>query len=615
MKVIFTKVVLLVGLFSGACTLFAQQRATSDDKYNRLEVMIPMRDGVKLFTVIYTPKNQSEKLPFLMLRTPYGVKKYPSPEKIGYIKDMAADGYIFVFQDIRGRYLSEGKYEMSRFSRDKSDPKAIDESSDTYDTIDWLLKNIPDNNGKAGMYGISYDGWTTIIAESDPHPALKAVSEQATPSDMFFNDDLHHNGAFRLSYAFEYAFMEEISKTDSLYQFGNYDTYDWYLKLGPLSNINQKYVHGVLPSWNDYTRHPNYDAYWKKQALTSRLDSPRLAIQHVSGWWDQEDMVGPQDAYRFLEKRDTRNQNFIVLGPWRHGGWAGGDGTSLGNIKFDDQPTAAYFRKEIQAKWFAWYLKGKGDGKFAEATSFQTGSNKWMHYTAWPPKEAVTKNIYFHSNGKLSFVKPSKEETKAFDSYVSDPAKPVPYRARPIEETYGPGSRWYFWLTEDQRFVDNRPDVLTWQTDTLTEDVTITGNVAAKLFAATSGSDADWVVKLIDVYPANYKKEPKMSGYELMIVDDVFRGRFRKSFSHPEPITPGKVEEYTIDLHGADHVFKKGHKIMVQVQSTWFPIIDRNPQKYVPNIFEAKESDYQSATQQIYHSMSFPSCIELPVVQ
>ncbi len=610
MKYILTTIAFVI---SSTC-LFAQQTG-ADDKYNRQEAMIPMRDGIKLHTVIFTPKNQTDKLPFLMLRTPYGVQHERSPEHSSYTKELAEEGYIFVYQDIRGRYLSEGKYEMSRFSRDKKDPKSIDEASDTYDTIDWLLKNIPNNNGKVGEYGISYDGWTTIIAAADPHRAMVAVSEQATPSDMFMNDDLHHNGAFRLSYAFEYAFMEEISKTDSLFHFGNYDTYDWYLKLGPLSNINSKYMHGKLPSWNAFTEHPNYDDYWKKQSLRSRLDTPRVAIQHVSGYWDQEDMVGPQDAYRILEKNDTHNKNFIVLGPWRHGGWAGGEGKSLGNIKFDDQATATYFRQQIQAKWFAWYLKGKGDGNFAEAISFQTGSNKWMNYSAWPPKEAVTKNIYFQANGKLSFEKPTDADAKGFDSYVSDPAKPVPYRARPVEETYGPGSRWYFWLTEDQRFVDNRPDVLTWQTDTITEDVTVTGDVMAKLYAATSGTDADWIVKLIDVYPQDYKKEPKMSGYELMIADDVFRGRFRKSFSNPEPITPNKVEEYAIDLHAADHVFKKGHKIMVQVQSTWFPIIDRNPQKYVPNIFEAKESDYQPATQKVYHSVSFASSIALPVVQ
>jgi len=613
MKVLFQTITLTAILMVTGSTLFAQTKP--GDKYSRQEVMIPMRDGVKLHTIIFTPKESSEKLPFLMERTPYGVNNYPSPEKNGYVKDMASDGYIFVYQDIRGRYLSEGKYAMMRFSRDKKDPKSIDEASDTYDTIDWLLKNIPNNNGKVGMYGISYDGWTTIIAAADPHPALVAVSEQATPSDMFMNDDLHHNGAFRLSYAFEYAFMEEISKTDSLYQFGNYDTYDWYLKLGPLSNLNNKYIHGKLPSWNDFTKHPNYDAYWKEEALTSRLDHPRLAIQHVSGWWDQEDMVGPQDAYKALEKHDTNHQNFIVLGPWRHGGWGGGEGKSLGNIKFDDQATATYFRKEIQAKWFAWYLKGKGDGKFAEAISFQTGSNKWMNYSAWPPKEATIKNIYFHPGGKLSFQAPAVAEANPFTSYVSDPAKPVPYRARPIEETYGPGSLWYTWLTDDQRFVDGRPDVLTFQTDTLTQDVTITGNVAAKLFAATTATDADWVVKLIDVYPQQYKKELKMSGYELMIADDVFRGRFRDSFSKPEPMVPGKVEQYTIDLHGADHVFKKGHRIMVQVQSTWFPIIDRNPQKYVPNIFEASAGDYQKATQSIYHTAKFASCIALPVVE
>ena len=614
MKTVFTKMAFIAFLLIITASLFAQ-KVKPDDKYNRQEVMVPVRDGIKLHTVIFTPKSTTEKLPFLILRTPYGVNDYPSPERIGYVKDMADEGYIFVFQDIRGRYLSEGKFEMQRFNRDKSKPGTIDEASDTYDTIDWLLKNIPENNGKAGIYGISYDGWTSIIAATDPHPALKAVSEQATPADMFLNDDFHHNGAFRLSYGFEYAVLTEAAKTDSLYNFRQYDTYDWYLKLGPLSNINKKYAHNTLPTWNNFIAHPNYDSFWQKQALAYRLDSPRTAIQHVSGWWDQEDMVGPQSAYKTLEKNDRHNQNFIVLGPWNHGGWAGGEGKNLGNIKFDDQATGTYFRKEIQAKWFAWYLKGKGDGKFAEAISFQTGSNKWMNYSAWPPKDAVNRNIYMHSNGKLSFEKPTAGEAQAFDSYVSDPSKPVPYRTRPVEETYGPNSRWYTWLTEDQRFVDNRPDVLSWKTDTLTEDVTVTGDVLAKLYSSTSGSDADWIVKLIDVYPQDDKKELKMSGYELMIVDDVFRGRFRKSLSKPEPITPGKVEEYAIDLHAADHVFKKGHRIMVQVQSTWFPIIDRNPQKYIPNIFEAKESDYQPATQKVYHSPIFASSIIMPVVQ
>ena len=614
MKNIFTRLVLLTILLFVAANLFAQQ-TDANDKYTRREVMIPMRDGVKLFTVIYSPKNQTGKLPFLLTRTPYGFKDSRSPEKSDYTRDLAEEGYFFVAQDIRGRYLSEGTFEMTRMSRNKSNPKGIDEASDTYDTIDWLLKNIPDNNGKAGIYGISYDGWTAIIAATDPHPALKAVSEQATPSDMFMNDDFHHNGAFRLSYGFEYSVLTEAAKTDSLYDFGEYDTYDWYLKLGALSNINKKYAHGTLPTWNNFIAHPNYDIFWQKQALAYRLDYPRVPIQHVSGWWDQEDMVGPQDAYKKLEKRDSSHNNFIVMGPWLHGGWASGEGKNLGNIKFDDQPTGTYFRQQVQAKWFAWYLKGKGDGKFSEATSFQTGSNQWKAYDSWPPKQSVFANIYFHTGGKLSFVKPTAAETGVFDSYVSDPAKPVPYRARPVEETYGANSRWYPWLTENQRFVDNRPDVLQWQTDTLTEDVTITGNVIAKLFASTSGTDADWVVKLIDVYPQFYKKELRMSGYELMIANDIFRARYRNSFSNPQPLTPGKVDEYTIDLHGADHVFKKGHRIMVQVQSTWFPLYDRNPQKYVPNIYKAQENDYQTATQKVYHSVKFASCIQLPVVK
>jgi len=589
-------------------------QASNDDQYNRQEVMITMRDGIKLHTVLFIPKNKTGALPFLLERTPYGINDYPSPEKNGYVKDMATDGYIFVYQDIRGRYLSEGQFEMQRFTRNKKDPKAIDESTDTYDTFDWLLKNIPDNNGKAGMLGISYDGWTTVMGAIDPHPALVAVSEQATPSDMFLGDDFHHNGAFRLSYGFEYAFMEEASKTDTLFPFPNYDTYEWYLKLGPLSNVNKKYFFNKLPSWNNFAAHPNYDEFWQKQGLQYRLDSPRVHIMNVAGWWDQEDFYGPQKAYETWEKKDKSNKNYIVIGPWNHGGWGGGPGRTLGNISFDTA-TGETFRKDIQAKWFAYYLKGKGDGHFAEAITFQTGSNTWKNYDSWPPKEAVKKNLYFQANGKLSFDKPTGKPTVDYDSYVSDPAHPVPYRTRPIEETYGPGSRWYTWLTEDQRFVHNRPDVLSWETDSLTEDITVTGSLFAQLFAATTGSDADWIVKLIDVYPEYYPKEPKMAGYQFMVANDVFRGRFRKSFEKPEPITANKVESYTIDLHTLNHVFKKGHKIMVQVQSSWFPIIDRNPQKYVPNIFEAKESDFQKATHKIYRSANFSSHIEMDVMQ
>ncbi|MEQ1584716.1 MAG: CocE/NonD family hydrolase [Cyclobacteriaceae bacterium] len=618
----------ILGIF--LLSLFQVNAQTTDTiAYAKRNAMISMRDGVKLNTVIYYPKKSSSSLPILLLRTPYGVNDIPSPNKRDYTIDMAKDGYIFVFQDIRGRYRSEGIFEMQRFTRDKKNPKAIDESTDTYDAIEWLLKNIPDNNGKVGMYGISYDGWTTMMGTIDPHPALKAVSEQATPSDMWIGDDFHHNGAFRLSYGFEYAYMEEASKEDAHFSFDQYDTYEWYLKLGPLSKVNEKYFHGKIPTWNNFVTHPDYDEFWKKQSLPYRLDAPTVPNLHVAGYWDQEDFYGPLKAYEVLEKKDTRNQNFIVIGPWNHGGWGRSSGDHLGNIKFG-MPTGEQFRKEIQASWFAFHLKGKttppspeapplavtaiSNGKFAEAITFQTGSNTWQSYDAWPPLGKTNlKNLYFQSNGKLSFDAPAG--TESFDQYISDPAHPVPYRSRPIEATYSPGSRWYTWLTEDQRFVHNRPDVLSWVSDELTEDIAVTGNLIANLFASTSGTDSDWVVKLIDVYPEIFPEDPKMGGYQFMIANDVFRGRYRNSFEKPEPVKSNEVNKYAIDLHAVNHVFKKGHKIMVQVQSTWFPIIDRNPQKYVPNIFEAKESDFLSAKQNIYRSEKFPSHVVIPVVK
>lgn len=583
------------------------------DKYERKEVMMPMHDGIRLHTVIYTPKSQREALPFLLSRTPYGVQETPSPERIQYVKELADEGYIFVYQDIRGRYGSEGRFEMNRFPRNKKDTAATDESTDTWDTIDWLLANVENNNGKAGIYGVSYDGWTAVMGALDPHPALKAVSEQATPADMFLGDDFHHNGAFRLSYGFEYAYMEEASKENSQFPFSVYDTYEWYLKLGPLSNANERYFHNKLPTWNNFVSHPNYDSFWKSQALRFLLDTPKVPVLNVAGWWDQEDFYGPLTAYATWEKKDKEHKNYLVVGPWNHGGWAYGTGKKLGNVNFDSL-TAIKFRADVQAPWFAYYLKGKGSGAFPEAMTFQTGSNTWKTYESWPPKNTTIKNLYFNANGKLSFQKPVSKYAQ-FDSYVSDPAHPVPYRPRPIEATYGENSRWYTWLTEDQRFVHNRPDVLSWETDTLTEDLTVTGQLTARLFAATTGSDADWVVKLIDVYPQHYEKDTKMSGYQLMVANDVLRGRFRKNFERPEPITPNKVEAYTVDLHSINHVFKKEHKLMVQVQSTWFPIIDRNPQKWVPNIFQAKDSDFTKAMHFVYRSAVYPSHIELPVAE
>ena len=582
--------------------------------YTRQELLITMRDGVRLNTVIYSPEGVKDPAPFLMLRTPYGVSRRPSPNRVAYVRDMALDGYIFVYQDIRGRYNSEGTFEMQRMARDKKKPNSIDESTDTYDSIDWLIKNVPYNNGRVGTYGVSYDGWTTVMSTIEPHPALKAASEQATPADMWMGDDFHHNGAFRLSYGFEYAFSEEASNVDTLYPFGMRDTYDWYLKLGSLANVNEKYFHNTLPSWNNFVAHPNNDEFWKRQALASRLTSPTVPTMHVAGWWDQEDFYGPQKAYDLLEKNDKTKMNYIVIGPWNHGGWSGGPGNQLGAVVFDTA-TGRTFRELIQRKWFAYYLKDQGDGNFPEAMTFQTGTNQWMTYPAWPGVPgAEMKKLYIHSNGHLSFSPPSSTTAQNADSYVSDPRKPIPYRSRPVEETYSQGSRWRTWLVEDQRFVHNRPDVLSWESGVLDEDVTVTGQLFAHLYASTTGTDADWVVKLIDVYPDEYPKDPKMGGFQLMIANDVFRGRFRKSFEKPEPTTPGKIEEITVDLHAINHVFLKGHKIMVQVQSTWFPIIDRNPQKYVENIFKAKESDFQSATHRIYRSQQYPTHIVLPVV-
>ncbi len=602
-------------LLGTVCLPFTRAFAQSGDNvsaYDRREFMIPVRDGAHLYTVVFAPKNQREPLPFLLQRTPYGVEHMLPPDKRTYVKDLAAEGYLFVCQDIRGRYRSDGTFEMQRFSRDRRDNKSIDESTDTYDTIEWLLKNISNNNARVGVLGISYDGWLTVMATLEPHPALKAVSEQATPSDMYLGDDFHHNGAFRLSYGFEYAFSEEASKVDTLYPFGIYDTYDWYLRLGSLSHVNEKYFHGKIPTWNDFVNHPNYDAFWQKQSLPYRLDAPTVPTMHVAGWWDQEDFYGPMKAYEALEKKDTRHLNYLVVGPWNHGGWGRSEGRKLGNVSFDTA-TSRTFRELIQAPWFAFWLKDKGNGDFPEARTFRTGSNVWKSYDAWPPqKDVALKNLYFHANGRLSFEAPQTEDPSAFDSYVSDPSHPVPYRSRPIEETYGPGSRWYTWLTEDQRFVHMRPDVLSWETETLSADVTTTGDLVAHLQASTSGTDSDWIVKLIDVYPEENPNDRSMGGYQLMIANEVLRGRFRKSFEHPEPVKPSEIVEYTIDIHNNDHTFLKGHRIMVQVQSTWFPIIDRNPQKYVDNIFLAKDTDFEAATQKVYRSKKFPSYIALP---
>jgi putative CocE/NonD family hydrolase len=586
--------------------------------FKRREVQIPMRDGVKLYTDIYIPKKSRGQLPFLFTRTPYG--STDDKGRNGLLphsyKDFVDEGYIFVFQDIRGRYKSEGQFVMFRPPRDKSDAKAIDESTDTYDSIAWLIEHIPNNNGRAGVLGISYGGWLTVMAMLDPHPALKAVSEQASPADQFLGDDFHHNGAFRLSYGLEYSAMMETGTTNFNFKFDRHDTFEWYAALGALSNFNKNYGHEKIPTWNDFVAHPNYDEFWQKQAVTPYLDAPRVPNLNVAGWWDQEDFYGPMKIYETLEKKDTNHMNYVVAGPWNHGGWSRGEGRKLGDIDFDSD-TAQYFREKVQAPWFAYWLKDKGPLKQPEALTFQTGSNRWESYGEWPPRSRTTdRPLYFQSAGMASFAKPGGDTgaNNAFDSYVSDPARPVPYRHRPISPTY-PDGGWPAWLVEDQRFVHLRPDVLSWETDPLQQDVAVAGDIVAHLFASTSGTDCDWIVKLIDVYPEDYPKDAKMGGYQLMIADEVFRARFRDSFTHPKAVVPDEVTEYGIDLHTNNHAFLKGHRIMVQVQSTWFPVIDRNPQTFVENIYKATEADYKPATQRVYRSGRYASHVTLPVLK
>ena len=591
--------------------------AQNTTAYQKTAVMIPMRDGIKLNTVILTPMHSTQAFPFLLTRTPYGASMSKLSDgdstdlsTVAYYGNMAKEGYIFVFQDIRGKYKSEGKMQIHTPIMHLKNPGTVDESTDTWDTVDWLVKNVKNNNGKAGIFGISYPGWLALVGAVDPHPALKASSEQACMADLFLGDDFHHNGAFRLSYGMEYSYeVEHDPTTDSDFPFPQFDLYDWYLKLGSLKNVNDKYYHGSIPAWNTFVQHPNYDDYWQKNSTLSYVRRPEIPQLHVGGYYDQEDLNGPQLMYKHMEAADSFHRNYLVLGPWNHGDWARSKGDSLGRISFGSA-TSHYFQA-LQKRWFDYWLKGIGDGKFDEATLFQTGSNVWKTYDSWPAKNAKVQKLYANANNKASF---SPSTTNGSVSYVSDPANPVPYRQLPVEATYGPGSRWRPWQIEDQRFVYTRPDVVHFTTDSLTEDLTVTGNIVAHLFASTTGTDADWIVKLIDVYPAFDKDNLTMSQYQLPVAMEVFRGRFRKSFSSPAPLVPNQPEEFRIDLHDINHVFKKGHKLMIQVQSTWFPLIDRNPQKYVPNIFEAKDTDFIKAEQKIYYGPQNGTYIELPVI-
>ena len=596
--------------------------------FNFQEVMIPMRDGVRLQTVILTPVGQTEPLPILFRRTPYGVPDKAFSEMPDNWKELARDGYIFVIQNLRGRFKSEGVFKLSSYV-DLSDPKATNETTDAYDSIAWLVKNVPDNNGKVGMFGVSYDGLTTGLTLLHPHPALKAISEQASPVDQWMNDDFHHYGALRESYAFEYSVLEQASKNENThFQFETYDTYQWYLNLGPLSNINEKYLHGSIPAWNSIVDHSNYDEFWKKEAWVNQLHSSSVPNLNVAGFWDQEDPWGPWQIFRHAGERDPDHTDFIVAGPWYHGEWQAAKAEGIGIVPYGGHDTAREFRENIQAPFFRYYLHGEGEKPAWQATTFQSGSNTWHTYTVWPPVTAQATNLYLHSDGTLSFSPPATGEGSTYKQYVSDPANPVPYRQRPISPTY-PAGDWRTWEVADQRFVDHRPDVLTFVSAPLDHDLTVTGQVAADLFASTSGTDSDFVVKLIDVYPENAQKNawdanagPKpgqyaesLNGYELPIAMEVRRGRYLTSYEHPSALVAGKPVEWRIPLRDRDHVFLRGHRLMVQIQSTWFPVIDRNPQKFVPSIYKAQASDYVPATQRVYCSPKLPSHIVLPLVK
>lgn len=603
-------------------------RPTGEALFQYQEVMIPMRDGVKLQTVVLTPKNASKPLPILFRRTPYGVPD-KSPEQMpSSLKELEQDGYIIVIQNLRGRFKSEGEFKLTSWV-DLNDPKATNETTDAYDSIEWLVKNVANNSGKVGMYGVSYDGLTTALTLLHPHPALKAISEQASPVDQWMNDDDHRYGALRESYDFEYAVMEQADKNSNThFAFETYDTYEWYLNLGPLSNLNDKYLHGKIPYWNDSVEHPDYDDFWKKEAWVRQLHSSTVPNLNVAGFWDQEDPWGPWQIFHHAAENDPQHTNLIVAGPWYHGQWQSPKGEAIGIIPFNGHETAREFRENLQAPFFRYYLHGVGEKPNWQATTFESGSNTWKTYAVWPPREAKTTNLYFHADGTLSFIAPDISKTeKPYREYVSDPASPVPYRQRPISPTY-PAGDWRTWEVADQRFVDGRPDVLTYVSEPLEKDLVVTGELSAVLFASTTGTDSDFVVKLIDVFPQDVERPawkpeegPKpgqfaqsLNGYELPIAMEVRRGRYLASYETPKALVAKQPMEWTVLLRDHDHVFLKGHRIMVQVQSTWFPLIDRNPQKFVPSIYKAQASDFVSATQRVYSTPGMASHISLPVM-
>jgi len=587
--------------------------------YTKYEYRIPMRDGKRLFTAVYVPKNQDQKYPFLISRTPYNVGPYGEdnyPKTFRKSRKFLKEGFIFVFQDVRGRYMSEGEYVNVRpYKPVKNGPQDIDESSDTYDTIDWLVKNVPNNNGRAGIFGISYPGFYAGMGAIDAHPALKASSPQAPVTDWFVGDDFHHNGGFYLPHFFRFftsfglARPEPTTKSATSIAPTFPDAYEFYLNVGPLVNLNERYFKNQVPYWNEFIQHPNYDEYWKTRDLRYGAKNVKPAMMTVGGWYDAEDLFGALKLYEAIEKNAKPPQNMIVMGPWAHGQWGNGPADKLGHMKFASK-TGDFYRDEIELPFFRFHLKEKGEMKLPKAYMFETGANQWRKFDAWPPKTVTPKTLHFGADGKLSFQAAGGTGAR-FDEYVSDPNKPVPFAPGITKQM----TREH--MVDDQRFAASRPDVLVFKTEPLEENVVIAGPIRASLFVSTTGSDADFVVKLIDVFPEDYPdpdpnpEKVTMGGFQQLVRGELFRARFRRSYEKPEPLTPGRVEKVEFELPDAFHNFRRGHRIMVQVQSTWFPLVDRNPQKYVENIYNAKREDFIKATHRVYHGTGQSSGVQI----
>jgi putative CocE/NonD family hydrolase len=572
-----------------------------------------MRDGVKLFTAIYAPKDTSQKYPIMLYRTPYSVAPYgPNAYRasLGPSDHFQREKFIFVYQDVRGRLMSEGEFvDVRPHKPKKTGSKDIDESTDTYDTIEWLVKNVPNNNGRVGMWGISYPGFYTSMGVIDAHPALKAASPQAPIADWFIGDDFHHNGALFLAHTFNFFSSFGLPRPKPTtegsrrrFEHGTPDGYRFFLDLGPLPNANTKYLKNEIAFWNDILEHPNYDDFWQARNIRPHLRKIRPAVMTVGGWFDAEDLFGALATYKTIEETNPGARNTIVMGPWFHGGWARSDGDMLGSVSFG-QKTSLTYRETIELPFFNCLLKDKCDRQLPEAMMFETGSNQWRTYDSWPPNNAEPREIFFDANGRLSRTPGS---ASAFEEYVSDPARPVPF----INNIAIGMTREY--MVDDQRFAATRPDVLIYQTPVLDRDVTLAGPIKATLYVSTTGTDSDFVVKLIDVFPNDAPE--RMAGYQMLVRGEPMRARFRNSFSKPEAIVSGQVTKVEFTLPDVNHAFRRGHRIMVHIQSSWFPLVDRNPQKFV-DIYRATEADFQKATQRVYHGGSNASRLTVSVLK